>query len=100
MTTYNTEDIEKVRQAIMRFRELLDIMRLHLVEAERAYEGLFAKYGPDQSEGMEVKKIQWAIAERIVHDPKDLTTAVMQTRFDARELEKAFEELYDKLIPD
>lgn len=100
MTTHTTEDIEKVRQGIMRYRELLDIMRFRLEEAEKAYEGLFTKYVPDERDGMEIKKLQWLIAERIIDQPIDLTRAVMQIRFDARDLEKAFEELYDNLIPD
>lgn len=94
------EEIEKFRQGIMRFRELLDIMRMHLAEGEKAYEGLFAKYVPDERDSMEVKKLQWLIAERILEQPSELTRAIMQIQFDARELERAFEELYDNLIPD
>ncbi len=94
------EEIEKFRQGIMRFRELLDIMRMHLAEGEKAYEGLFAKYVPDERDSMEVKKLQWVIAERIIDQPSELTRAIMQIQFDARELERAFEELYDNLIPD
>ncbi len=94
------EEIEKFRQGIMRFRELLDIMRMHLAEGEKTYEGLFAKYVPDERDSMEVKKLQWLIAERIIEQPSELTRAIMQIQFDARELERAFEELYDNLIPD
>ncbi len=94
------EEIEKFRQGIMRFRELLDIMRMHLAEGEKVYEGLFAKYVPDERNSMEVKKLQWLIAERIIEQPSELTRAIMQIQFDARELERAFEELYDNLIPD
>lgn len=94
------EEIEKFRQGIMRFRELLDIMRMHLAEGEKVYEGLFAKYVPDERDSMEVKKLQWLIAERIIEQPSELTRAIMQIQFDARELERAFEELYDNLIPD
>ena len=37
-----SEEIEKVRQEIMRFRELLNIMRQNLDDGERAYTQLFS----------------------------------------------------------
>lgn len=94
------EDIEKIRQGIMRYRELLDIMRLRLDAAEKNYEALFEKYVPGDTTETEVKKLQWLIAEAILDDPADLVKAISRSRFAARDLEKAFEELHDHLIPD
>lgn len=89
------EDIEKVRQEIMRFRELLNIMRQKLESGERAYNKLFSNFSPEEMQGIKEKDLQWKLAEQIIDDLSPLEKAVMQSRFDARELEKAFEELYD-----
>jgi hypothetical protein len=88
------ERTEKVRQEIMRFDELLGIMRGRLAEGERAYEALFAGFTAEEREGMKHKDLQWKLAEQI-DDLTPLKRAVSQMRFGARELEKAFEELYD-----
>jgi hypothetical protein len=92
----NPEDIEKVRQAIMRFRELLNVMRLRLESGERAYERLFVNH--PRQDGLKEKERQWQLAEDLVHDLTPLSKAVVQVRFDARELERAFEELYNIIV--
>jgi hypothetical protein len=91
------EEIEKVRQAIMRYRELLDLMQLQLQEGERAYTRLFD--GHDTT-GMKEKDAQWLIAANIVDDPLELKKATLHMQFEARNMECAFEELYNKLVPE
>lgn len=92
------DQIEDVRQEIMRFRELLNIMRLKLEDGEGAYARLFDVVPPDALAGLKEKDQQWQLAEQIVTDTSTLRKAVLQTRFNARELEKAFEELHDIIV--
>ena len=92
----NPEDIEKVRQEIMRFRELLTIMRQRVENGERAYERLFVNHPPQ--DGLKEKDRQWRLAEDLAPDLTPLSRAVSQVRFDARELERAFEELYNIIV--
>lgn len=89
------EDIEKVRQEIMRFRELLNVMRERLGDGERAYSQLFAQCLPGDMKTMKEKDLQWQVAEQIIDDLTPLRNGAMRARYDARELERAFEELYD-----
>jgi hypothetical protein len=92
------EQIERVRQAIMRLRELLTLMRGTLENSERAYDKLFADMPPDvirQMEGLREKERQWKLAEQLIADLDPLERAVSQTRFDMRELYRAFGELSD-----
>ncbi len=92
------EQIEKVRQEIMRFRELLNIMRIKLEDGERAYARLFANCSPEDKQRMKEKDLQWQVATQIVGDLSGLSKAVMQVRYDARDLERAFEELFDIIV--
>ena len=94
----NPEEIEKVRQEIMRFRELLNIMRLKLDEGERAYGQLFANVSPEEMTTMKEKDLQGKVAREIIGNLTPLSNAVLKVRFDARELERAFEELYNIIV--
>ncbi len=94
----NPEQLEKVRQELMRFRELLNIMRAKLEDGERAYTRLFANCSPEDKQRMKEKDLQWQVATQIVGDLSGLSKAVMQVRYDARDLERAFEELYDIIV--
>lgn len=94
----NHERTEKVRQEIMRFRELLTIMRERLNRAERRYADLFAGLPTNEVAGLKEKDLQWKAAESLLADDSALGKAVLQARFDARELERAFEELYDIIV--
>jgi hypothetical protein len=94
----NREQIEKVRQEIMRFRELLNIMRGRMDQGERAYAQLFANCPPEDKQRLKEKDLQWLVASQIVGDVSELRTAVMDMRFGAYELERAFEELYDIIV--
>jgi hypothetical protein len=94
----NPENVEKVRQEIMRFRELLNIMHLKLDEGERAYGQLFSNRSPEEMQNMKEKDLQGKVAEEIIGDLTPLSKAVLKARFGARELERAFEELYDIIV--
>ena len=89
------EEIEKVRQAIMRFRELLDLMQMQLESGEQAYARLFDGY---DTAGMKEKDAQWLIAEQIVDDTEALKRAALTMQFEARNMEREFEALYGNLI--
>ncbi len=89
------EKIERVRQEIMRFRELLHIMRQKLEAGERAYAQLFSNCSPEDMKALKEKDLQKMVALQIIDDLTPLRKAVMQTRYDARSLEQAFEELDD-----
>jgi hypothetical protein len=91
------EDIEKVRQEIMRFRELLNIMAQQLQTGERAYASLFSKCSDEDVESLRDKDLQWKVAQQIieVNDLAPLRKAVMHMRYNARTMERDFEELYD-----
>ncbi len=94
----DTEDIEKVRQEIMRFRELLNVMREKLDEGERAYATLFSGFSPEDMATMKQKDLQWKLAETLVADVSALGRAALQMRFNAHNLEHDFEELYDIIV--
>ena len=92
------ESIEKVRQEIMRFRELLDIMRQSVDAGDQAYTQLLSKYSAEDAKTLKHKDLQWKVAEQIIHDLGPLSKAVLKARFDARELERNFEQLYDIIV--
>jgi hypothetical protein len=92
------DQIEDVRQEIMRFRELLNIMKLKLDESERAYDQLFASVPPETLTATKEKDRQWQLAEQLVDDTSAIRKAASVARFNARELERAFEELHDIIV--
>ncbi len=94
-TMTNSDEIEKVRQAVMRFRELLNIMRARLDDGERAYARLFAHLPADEIATLKEKDAQWKLAETMIGDTTTLARAVGMMRFEARTLEQGFEELHD-----
>jgi hypothetical protein len=88
------ENVEKVRQEIMRFRELLDLMRGKLEDGEQAYTQLFAKCNPEDVQRLKTKDLQWKAAELNIDDLAPLSRAVGRMRFEAHNLERDFEELH------
>ena len=94
----NREEIEKVRQEIMRFRELLNIMRDKLQYGERVYEGLFSGFSPDEKKVVKEKDLQWKLAEGMVSDTSRLAQAVIQMQYYSREMERDFDELYNIIL--
>lgn len=96
MTT--AEKIEKTRQAIMRFRELLDLLTREMETAEAAYRQLFANLAPEEVATLKEKELQRLVATHIVDDPMALADAALHMRFVGRNLERDFEHLYDKIM--
>ena len=96
------EATEKVRQEIMRFRELLDVMRGRLEAGEREYARLFAAAEFDDNQTLKVKDLQWKLAEHLLDssDLRPLSAAVLRMRFECHELDLAFEELHDTIVAD
>jgi hypothetical protein len=92
------EAVEKIRQAIMRYRELLDVYQSRLDAGNLAYQRIINQHGPGDVSGMKEKDVQWLVAEKIVGDTDVLNRAVLQMQFEAREMERAFEELYGILV--
>lgn len=94
----NPENVEKTRQAIMRLRELLDIMRAELERGEAAYADLFAALNPDDTRDLREKEIQRLAAIAILDDTSPLSDAALHLRFATRSLERDFEQIYDNLM--
>jgi hypothetical protein len=94
----NSEEIEKIRQEIMRFRELLNIMGQQKESGDQAYARLFVACSPEEIRDVKEKDLQWKVAEAMLGDVSQLSLAVLQMRLAARELESAFEELYDIIV--
>src|SRR5437870_2940132 len=94
------EAVEKVRQEIMRFRELLDIMRVRLEAGEREYARLFTGADFDDNQTLKVKDLQWKLAENMLEsdDLRPLSGAVLRMRFECHELDRTFEELHDTIM--
>jgi hypothetical protein len=92
------ENVERVRQMIMRFRELLDIMRQKLDTGDRSYEALFAPLDPEKTKGLREKDIQGLLARQLIHDLTPLSVAVANIHWESREMERAFAELYDIIL--
>ena len=88
------EDIERVRQAIMRFRELLTLMGEKLKDGELAYTQLFSKCTAEDVQRLKPKDLQWQVAEQLIDDLPPLRQSVGQMYYETRTLHREFEELY------
>jgi hypothetical protein len=89
------EQIEKIRQAIMRYRELLDLMNMSLAKGEAAYQALFPADLPDN---MPEKDRQWIAAEKLLADTSRLQRIALHLRLTCRDFEREFEQVHDNLI--
>jgi hypothetical protein len=92
------EKIEKTRQAIMRFRELLDLLTREIETAEAAYWQLFANLTPEEMATLKEKELQRLVATSMVGDPSALADAALHMRFVGRNLERDFEHLYNNIM--
>ncbi|GEM_PF-909630 len=97
-TAQNPAHIEKIRQEIMRYRELLDVLRSRVDMGDKLYDKLIARVPAEERDGKSEKDVQTLVAYAIEDDLKPLEDAVLRMRFEARDFEKAFEELYDKIV--
>lgn len=96
--TPSAEEVEKIRQGIMRMRELLDILHARLEEGELAYTRLFAGLSPTDTEGLKEKEIQRLAAYDVLNDRSMITLPALSLRFHMRDLEREFEQLHDNMI--
>ena len=94
------EAVEKARQEIMRFRELLDVFRARLDAGERDYARLFDDVSGEDKANLPEKELQRKAAYGVLEDRSALSEAVLTMRFQARELEKELEQLYDIIMMD
>ncbi|MBK8026312.1 MAG: hypothetical protein IPK19_34210 [Chloroflexi bacterium] len=91
------EQVEKARQAVMRFRELLDLMHIRLDSYERAYANLFAHL-PAETASLPEKERQRQAAHTVIDDDKALVRVVLTARFDSRDFEREYEALHDRIV--
>ncbi len=92
------EQLERARQGIMRFRELLDLLHAEIDEAERRYADLFAQCTPEERETLKEKDLQLRAAIPLVEDPAPLGDAALHMRYITRNLERDFEQIYDNIM--
>jgi hypothetical protein len=100
LTTLSNEDIERVRQQVMRLRELLTLIGGSVAAGERAYARLFAACSDDDRKTLGVKQLQGKVAVQLLTagDLVPLREAVLALRLEARSLERSFEEVYDLIV--
>jgi hypothetical protein len=95
---HSDEDIERIRQAIMRLHELMELMRHHLHEGETAYEALFATLTPEERT-LPYKTQQRVIAETLLDSStQPLADIALRLRLHARDFEREFENVHDKVV--
>jgi ABC-type transport system involved in cytochrome bd biosynthesis fused ATPase/permease subunit len=92
------EDIEKIRQAIMRYRELLDVAKSRLIQHEQIYERLFTELTPEQR-ALSEKLQQREAAIIAIEDLDPLRQALLRASFDLRDIHREFEETYNNIAP-
>ncbi|HLU08891.1 MAG TPA: hypothetical protein VK003_04435 [Oceanobacillus sp.] len=92
------EKIEQTRQAIMRIRELLDILKHEVEQGEERYKQLFAQLTPEQMATLKEKDLQLQAAYYHVEDPTAIADTALQLRFVCRNLERDFEQIHDNLM--
>jgi hypothetical protein len=96
----DAEQLEKVRQAIMRYRELLDVLHGRIASAERNYAALFNGLTDEQRASLPEKEQQREAARRALDDMEPLRRALLHMTFDLRDMEHGFEDAYNNIAPD
>jgi hypothetical protein len=94
----NSAEIERQRQAIMRFRELLDLLRQSLDQGEAAYAALFASLSTELMESMAEKERQGLAAHEVISNREILSRPLLRLRLRMRALESDFEQVYDHVM--
>lgn len=93
-----TERHEKIRQAVMRYRELLDVLADRHAANERAYAALFSGIAPETLARLPEKDTQGEAARLLIENGLDpIQRGVLQMYYDLRDLERAFDDLYGNL---
>lgn len=97
---HTDEHIEKMRQAVMRLHELLEIMRHEVGKGDAAYQALFAHLTPDELL-LPYKQQQHVIAEMMLDTSRQpLADIAIGMRLHSRDFEREFEALYNNIISD
>lgn len=94
------EQVERVRQAIMRYRELLDLLHNQLENSERRYASLFDQLTEEQRASLPEKLRQREAALWALADMEPLRRAVLRMRFSMRDMERDFEQIYNHIADD
>lgn len=94
------EQLERIRQAIMRYRELMDFAQQYIERGERDYARLFDDVPAEQRETLAEKELQGAAARIAMDDLEPLRRAVLKLRFGMRDLEREFEALFNNIAYD
>lgn len=92
------EQIERTRQAIMRLRELMDIMKVELEQGEAQYEQLFAEVTAEQKATLREKELQLQAAYHHFEDTDSIEKLALHLAFTARNLERDFRQIHDNLV--
>lgn len=95
----NREQHEKLRQAIMRYRELMDIAQAMMARAERDYHHLFADVPEQARATLAEKALQGEAAKLAMNNLKPLQDALLRLRFGFYDLSKEFEQTYNNTVP-
>ncbi|MDX2141247.1 MAG: hypothetical protein SF123_24395 [Chloroflexota bacterium] len=95
-----TERHEKIRQAIMRYRELLDLLRIRQEVDERAYAALFDGVDTEAKASLQEKALQGEAARLALDDLEPLRRAVLSMQLGMRDFAREFEELYGNIALD
>jgi hypothetical protein len=92
------EQIERTRQAIMRYRELLDLMRDQLEEGETLYRRMFDGCNLEELAGLKEKEQQLQAAYTLFEDPTSIAAAALHMAFSSRNLERDFHQIHDNVM--
>ncbi len=90
---------DKLRQAIMRYRELMDIAQAMMTRAERDYQQLFAGVPEQARATLAEKALHGEAAKLAMDDLKPLQDALLRLRFGLHDLSKEFEQTYNNTVP-
>lgn len=94
------EDTEKIRQAIMRYQELMELLQQRFASGKKRYEALFSAIPAEQRATLHEKALQREAAVIALEDLEPLRRTVLQMMLGMRDLHREFEELYNNIAPD
>ncbi len=97
LDNHDAEALEKARQEVMRFKELLDVAEQQFKEGATLYDKLFAQL-TEGERMLPEKERQRIAASAVLKDASTLKQATLHMQFVARNLERDFEELYGIIL--
>ncbi len=96
----DAEQIEKIRQVIMRYRELLDLVHQAIANGEHGYTALFKDVPEEERTTLPEKLLQREAAILALEDLEPLRRSLAKMRFAMRNMERDFEEAHDLTVPE